>query len=305
MEPRSVLVSYTLDSSKNPFSCSGTLISDEWVLTHGSLLEPLVLQSDDLQSLTDDLKVGVLVNAEKVEKSPKFSVSWEARNSVTSPPPCCGAKVLPNMSQSSRESSRLKPVAYVTKKARLAAVWKCPLLVEAFEGILASWRFSEAPRRENVAVSDKELFPLILLLKVDDSNRESNISEARNALNSFRKLLATPQRGNEVEIESTPFGNPVFMNSVANGVISNLVGPAKSIILTDAKAVIGCEGGPIFVRYKRYVMSLETNWRMRTSRMLYFSHYGELIIEHWDLIRDKKWIALADSNWPRYPIRRS
>ncbi|XP_048509673.1 peroxisomal leader peptide-processing protease isoform X3 [Athalia rosae] len=251
MQPKSVLVSYILNSTKNPFSSSGTMISKDWVLAHGTLLEPLVSHSDELRSVTDDLGVGILTKNES-EKSLVFSVSWEVKATDFNDPPCCGAKVFPNVNKSSKEDSCQRSETFMTKKARLVAAWKCPLLVEAFEGILSSWRFSESPRDDKVAVADKDLFPLFLLLKIEENGvtKSSNLAEPLEVLKNFAKSLVTSQRGQQIEIESTPFGNPVFMNSVANGVVSNVLGPAKSILLTDANAVIGCEGGPIFVSYK-------------------------------------------------------
>ncbi|XP_046431391.1 peroxisomal leader peptide-processing protease isoform X1 [Neodiprion virginianus] len=252
MEPTSVLISYIVHSredTKNIFGSSGTLISENWVLAHGSLLEPWTLQSNQLRSIAKDLKAGVLTKSSDRKPFIEFSVSWEVKDTGTGSPPCCGAKVIPKMSRISLSDETCdRPVlTFRTKKARLAAVWKCPLLADAFEGILSSWRFCE-----NVAVADNELFPLLLLLRIQNGDAASSnpIVELRDVLRNFVKVLALPQRGQEVEIESTPFGNPVFINSVSTGVVSNVLGPSKSLLLTDTNAVIGCEGGPIFIKYK-------------------------------------------------------
>lgn len=251
MEPRGVLISYSLESSKNPFSCSGTLISKNWVLAHGSLLEPLVWKTDDFKSLTEELKAGVLAT-NRGGKSLEFTISYESGSTRKATVPCCGGKILPNMNKSAEDT---EPAFFKSKKARLAAAWKCPLLSEIFVGILSSWRFSESSGAlENVTVPDEEIFPLMLLLEIDE-NAESGVSDPLDALRNFVKILAQPKRGLEVEIESTLFGNPVFINSVSKGVVSNILGPEKSLIITDANAVIGCEGGPIFIRYKRFVKS--------------------------------------------------
>ncbi|XP_046753280.1 peroxisomal leader peptide-processing protease [Diprion similis] len=254
MDPTSVLVFYTIDSSKNTFGSSGTLISENWVLAHGSLLEPLALRSDELRSIAQDLRVGKLTKSPGKKPSIEFLVTCEVKATETGPPPCCDAKVIPNVSKSSlsQETCNRSPLTFRTRKARLAAAWKCPLLVEAFEGILSSWRFCESSRGENIAAADNELFPVLLLLRIQNGDAASSnpTTELQDALRNFLKVLAPPQRGQEVEIESTPFGNPVFINSLATGVVSNVLGPSKSLLLTDANAVIGCEGGPIFVKHK-------------------------------------------------------
>jgi hypothetical protein len=53
-----------------------------------------------------------------------------------------------------------------------------------------------------------------------------------------------------VEIESAPFGNAVFLDSVSRGIVSNILGIRGCVLLTDANAVPGCEGAPLFTFHK-------------------------------------------------------
>lgn len=55
-----------------------------------------------------------------------------------------------------------------------------------------------------------------------------------------------PIRGEELLMESTPFGNEVFLNSTTKGVICNVFGLDNCIALCDASSTICCEGGPVF-----------------------------------------------------------
>ncbi|KAK3887491.1 hypothetical protein Pcinc_008404 [Petrolisthes cinctipes] len=64
-----------------------------------------------------------------------------------------------------------------------------------------------------------------------------------------QRMLARSARvgkGATVYVESSPFGSlspSVFLNSLSRGVVSNTTGP---LLLTDARAVLGSEGAPVF-----------------------------------------------------------
>jgi len=67
-------------------------------------------------------------------------------------------------------------------------------------------------------------------------------------------ILATcgsPEKGDTVFVVGTPFGcecPPVFYNSVSKGIVSNLIGAKKELIITDARCIPGCEGCAMYVR---------------------------------------------------------
>lgn len=125
----------------------------------------------------------------------------------------------------------------------IAAVWKCSLLKKTFDEFFETWNF---PKSSDY---DQLLRPIFLLIRISDFDQSiMDISTIEQVL--FRLLdrtLRNPVRGLSVEIESTPFGNPVFIDSIARGVISNVVGDEGCVIMTDAYAFPGGEGGPVYV----------------------------------------------------------
>ena len=59
-----------------------------------------------------------------------------------------------------------------------------------------------------------------------------------------------PEKGDTVWIIGTPFGSEcpsVFYNSIAKGIISNVVGGEREVIITDARCVPGCEGCLLYI----------------------------------------------------------
>lgn len=51
----------------------------------------------------------------------------------------------------------------------------------------------------------------------------------------------------EVSIESCAFANRSFLNSISQGVISNILGENSCLILSDCPSTPGSEGSPVFV----------------------------------------------------------
>ena len=220
--PTNVLVSYPSSFSGGPretFGNSGILISDDWVLTHGSLINPMIQKDVRISKFFFNLKTDEFINVpEKIRQDLKFQVMWES---------------------SKRADGRKK---MEEKEGITVVTWKCSDLQETFDSLFASWSF------DKVARTDRCLLPVFLMISLKSSQPAYSIVAAKETLNRFvQQDLANPVRGSITEVESTPFGNPVFIDSVARGVVSNIIGKKRCIILTDANSVPGCEGGPVYI----------------------------------------------------------
>lgn len=126
----------------------------------------------------------------------------------------------------------------------VVAIWKCRLLGKTFDEFSKTWSFPKSTE------FDQLLRSVFLLVRVGDCSEPFvEIAMAEQTLSRLLEwtLLRDPVRGTSVEIVSTPFGNPVFIDSIAQGVISNIVGDEYCIIMTDAFAFPGGEGGPVYV----------------------------------------------------------
>lgn len=200
-----------------PRGCSGISISTNWILTHGAALGSIVDKSHAVSSFITNMVPGELTMVPReLTNELKFRVY---RNDDLG-------------------SSSIKEHRGVTVVA-----WRCSLLKKTFDEFFATWNFLKSSE------FDRSLRSVFLLVRIyddaDESIVETSVEQALSCLldQAPRNLV----RGSSVEIESTPFGNPVFIGSIARGVISNLVGDEDCVIMTDAYAVPGGEGGPIYI----------------------------------------------------------
>ena len=221
-QPINVLVSYPSSFGGGPretFGNSGILISENWVLTHGSLINPMMMKDVRIRKIFPNLKMDEFINIpEEIRRDLKFRVMWESSKGV----------------HGKRQMEEKEGVTVIA--------WKCSLLKQTFDSLFASWSFDKA------AKTDRCLLPVFLMISLESGQLGNSISAAKEALNSFvQQDLAYPVRGSITEVESTPFGNPVFIDSVARGIVSNIVGFQRCVILTDANSVPGCEGGPVYI----------------------------------------------------------
>jgi len=147
----------------------------------------------------------------------------------------------------------------------LKYVWRSTLVSEAVDKMLSSWVMGSVTYNEddsNVQTESeisKQLLPLFLILKLltdsDDISESDEYSKLVDILRDVFDPEVVLRRGQNVVVESTPFGNCYFHNSVSEGIISNVFGPSCCLFLTDASTAIGCEGGPIFVVIRRQVFN--------------------------------------------------
>jgi hypothetical protein len=147
-------------------------------------------------------------------------------------------------------------------KSILKYVWRSTFVSEAVDTMLSSWVVGSISYNENESSVEteseiaKNLLSLFLLLKLQtDDGDSSEVTEYSELVDILRDMLVLGEevlrRGQSVLVESTPFGNLYFHNSVSEGVISNVFGPGRCLFLTDASTALGCEGGPISVTVQK------------------------------------------------------
>ncbi|KAL6263788.1 hypothetical protein P5V15_003871 [Pogonomyrmex californicus] len=204
-----------------PRGCSGISISKEWILTHGTALDSIIDKSRVISSFIMNMIPGELsMVPRELTRKLKFRIYRELA-----------------IDDDSRRS------AIQEHDGMIVAAWRCPLLRKAFDEFFKTWSFPKSSE------FDRSLRPIFLLIRIYDSDESVvEIPTVEQALSCL--LDQTPRnhtRGSSVEVESTPFSNPVFIGSIARGVISNVIGDEDCIITTDAYAFPGGEGGPVYV----------------------------------------------------------
>ncbi|PSN44302.1 hypothetical protein C0J52_09292 [Blattella germanica] len=137
-------------------------------------------------------------------------------------------------------------------KASLRYVWRSSCMSEAIDTLLSSWLLgttsSDKENNDVEAESEiaKQLLPLLLIFKLDGNESEGSDVILKMLHDLFVDKKDSLKRGRTVVVQSTPFGNPFFYNSISEGIVSNISGPKNCLILTDARTAIGSEGGPIY-----------------------------------------------------------
>jgi hypothetical protein len=216
---KSALLLHSLTYGKPSVSASGSSgiwISKDWILTHGTALSAIIDKYRAMASFMRNLPPRELA-----------TVPQNLRNELT----------FQVYRDSASDRARIRG-----HFGFVAAVWKCRLLAKTFDEFFETWSFPKSSTG-----FDKFLRSVFLLVRVFDSS-ESFVETAEQALRRLlERTLRDPVRGTSVEIVSTPFGNPVFIDSIARGIVSNVVGEQGCVIMTDAFAFPGGEGGPVYV----------------------------------------------------------
>jgi len=214
-----LLLHSSIDKGPLPQGCSGISISTDWILTHGIVLGPIIDKSYAVSNFVTNMVSGELITVPKELMSElKFRVYCDLG------------------SDNDSRSSSLKE-----HHGTIVAAWQCPLLKKTFDEFFKTWSFSKSSE------FTRSLRSIFLFVRICNSESivETSLEQALSCL--LNQIPRNLIRGSSVIIESTPFGNPVFAGSIAHGVISNVVGDEGCVIMTDAYAFPGGEGGPVYI----------------------------------------------------------
>lgn len=221
-----VFMSYvsSMEGTMISYGCSGILIARDWVLAHGSILDPVLFRSPDFLRFFTVLNPGELITIQTSEG------------------------LIDDLTFQVHRNHSLK------KSANLVAVWRCPLLKETLDNSLRNFTF------KNQHGSDHLLLSVFLVIKcksfettAETKERESDKTKIEQILFQLAKQAAIGKltKGATVELISTPFGNPFFIDSTSHGIVGNLLGVNECLILIDVTNFPGCEGSPIFLTNDR------------------------------------------------------
>ncbi|XP_077287137.1 peroxisomal leader peptide-processing protease [Arctopsyche grandis] len=247
MSTKGVILTYSLSITDDKTKTTGSVFTGcgfnfcgRWVLSHGNLFSPLKIVKDVL---------------EDPAHSPKFKTNRQY-------------KAFPDIYVTLEDGTDVKNFInnITVKKGRVVYMWQCPLLKHAIDKIMSSWTLGN--KDENIEKQDdsaKSLFSVLTLIDIG-ANKTSK-ADIEKCLFELYQLTAKnpPIRGQELQLESTPFGNEVFINTKTNGVICNCVGLENCVVLCDASSTLRCEGGPAFMLHDGVLFGMIVNslswWR--------------------------------------------
>lgn len=250
-------------NSSDDVGNSGILIDykNGFVLTHASILFSFFDEMKDIYQLFHtktvinkheakcffDLKINVLLQ----RKEPPVKVDRGASLSKYHT-----ALINCNVNQSIQDN--------VTKSASLETIFLCRNFSNALKKLMPKedgWKFiddgcrdNESPQMSKSKPKEKDeisvdmiysCLPWFVLLRLDNWTPIPSIFHVYPAENC--------SVGDVVEICATPFGNlspEIFLNSWSRGILSNMSGPGKVLMLTDSRCIPGSEGGPLYTRQR-------------------------------------------------------
>lgn len=235
------------NSVKKEGTCSGILIDTQFgiILTHASLLSPLV--SRNSQFMKDIQIDSYSTNREVKELNLEIILQLKPfKNGEKS------ERFQPNLLNNNLQQETDSTDKY---KASLLCVFQCPSLKNSLSKLVPSgnWEFVEdlsdpAPKKLDKSQLDQagssvyyDLLPFFVILRLHDWFGYKSYLPY--------KLSTENEIGDNVEINATPFGglNPeVFLNSRSQGIISNISGKNKVLIMVDARCIPGSEGGALY-----------------------------------------------------------
>lgn len=133
--------------------------------------------------------------------------------------------------------------------ARVMACFICNNILVSSQKYLKDWTVDCDGNQHRETLSLFFILKAATFLEQPTSNDEKK--DLNKALNELLIISTSPQFlsiGQEVYIESTPFGNRAFLNSYSQGVVSNIFGEQNSLLLTDCSSTPGSEGSPVYIK---------------------------------------------------------
>lgn len=266
-------------NNEKSVSASGIIVSAEHgaVLSHISLITPL-LSSEQVQDLhhnghlkhNDTSTITVRLILEKKSEFPNKSILISRKNAFDIP----FEDVTTSDWNVNIEKSQEK--IYETRVGEIFLTWESERLSRTFNEIMPKtqgWTFADPEKSKNNDHTEEvgqiyDLLPFFVLIKA-----KSRLPEPSVPLDILSPLNL--RIGQDVGIVGTPFGTlcpAVFANSFSQGVLSNFAGYQRELILTDARAIPGTEGGIVFVKggddCKRYVYVISIEMSLFQQRQL-------------------------------------
>ncbi|CAL4136689.1 unnamed protein product [Meganyctiphanes norvegica] len=249
--------------SESNLSCSGLQISPHLVLTHGTILTdifketlayPLIQQlkykkfvenqNSVLQSFLEKIPVNIEIT---------FPHKHQMRDKLQ----------LQSFTKSVANNARNKNVSggqkYHVCCSQIAMVFLEPSISETFDELMPEseqWTISET-NDEKIETLDREMEKILLssfvVLQILSSEEDKHepITIKKEIEMYAKKLIHNVNivtKGMQILVEGSPFGNlspGVFLNSLSTGIVSN-ISSNGSVILSDARCVMGTEGAPVY-----------------------------------------------------------
>lgn len=222
MDVQSVLIEYENTKTKEIFTNSGLLFSNTHVLITSNVLISH-LQQFGLVEWFNQIKPGILnYNVFPSKNEPILKVVSKTKDKLS------------------------------FNNAKVVACFVCNNILTSSQKYLKDWAIDF----DNKEFRVRDFLSLFFILRLVDTFGKTDDNERKNLNTALNELLLSSSspnfvsNGQDVFIESTPFGNRAFLNSYSQGVITNVIGERSCLLLSDCSSTPGSEGSPVFIKTK-------------------------------------------------------
>lgn len=230
-------------------SCSGFLLDSRagHFLTHGMVLSEHI---GEKSYVFKELQRNSYCSGRDVLRYMPLDIDVNLPNTVLNFSENCGLKMELSITPSSALTEGLQENRCIQLLGEVCGIFCVPSLKNILNKLMPSdsWEFGDEQTNKNKKDKSKSLvsFNLLscfVLIKLHDWVPFQSTFMVKPSSQNYI--------GDPVEIMSTPFGglNPyVFLNSRSEGILSNMAGKNKVLLMTDARCVPGSEGGLLLER---------------------------------------------------------
>lgn len=230
-------------------SCSGFLLDSRagHFLTHGMVLSEHI---DEKSHVFKKLQRNLYCSGRDVLKYMPLDVGVSLPNTVLKFSENSDLKMELGITPSSALTERLQENQCIQFPGEVCGIFCVPSLKNILNKLMPSdsWEFGDEQTNKNKKDKSKSLvsFDLLSCFVLIKLHEWVPFQSTFMVKPSSQNYIGDP-----VEIMSTPFGglNPdVFLNSRSEGILSNMAGKNKVLLMTDARCVPGSEGGLLLER---------------------------------------------------------
>lgn len=236
-------------SMENSCTGSGFLLDSRagHFLTHGMVLSEHI---DEKSHVFKKLQRNLYCSGRDVLKYMPLDVGVSLPNTVLKFSENSDLKMELGITPSSALTERLQENQCIQFPGEVCGIFCVPSLKNILNKLMPSdsWEFGDEQTNKNKKDKSKSLvsFNLLSCFVLIKLHEWVPFQSTFMVKPSSQNYIGDP-----VEIMSTPFGglNPdVFLNSRSEGILSNMAGKNKVLLMTDARCVPGSEGGLLLER---------------------------------------------------------
>ncbi|KAJ8969887.1 hypothetical protein NQ317_013659 [Molorchus minor] len=219
MKSQPVLIEVEDKTNNKVFGCSGLMLNKKYVITTANLF-----LCEDSQNIFEELEPGKLYTNLFPNYNNTLNVVWNEDG------------------------------LYVVKRPYIFAAFVSKNIKHSSKHIFQNWAIDSID-------NNKDLSKILSVFVVLNFVKMESLESIKEIFSEWWDLSMSDNfnKGGSVYIRSVPFGNREFMDSVSQGIISNIFGTNECFVLSDCPSTPGSEGSPVYLSNRIHSASCMDN----------------------------------------------